>query len=463
MVESPRGSSRWVLLWLGWTLAVVLLAPLLATDRPLLFHGRDDTRGLAAWESLRQLERAGDFAGMDASLRILAEESAEAEPFLEAARQAPAARAAGVASLLETQPLWRAPVRWRSPALETLGAAERGLLLLVPLLLALPWLRRRRLPALGSVTLLVAAGLFWPSRSFAPAGEFKLALHEGRAQAEWLVWAAIPYSPLELKPAEAWAAPFGMPRTRAEGGLVATRSEVQALPGEAAPGSRARHWLGTDALGRDVLARLWHGARTSLVVGLFAALLASALGALIGAGVGWVGGWWDALFLRAVEVLACLPGLLVVLLVMSLVPVGSAGSLVWLVAVLVLFGWTHPARLVRAQALRVRELDYLRVAEGLGKSRLWILREHILPNAIDPALVGVGFLAASAILLESTVSFLGVGVSEPTPSLGALVASAIGSSWSVLFTGLALVALVLPWHALSEDLRRRLQQGDSAA
>jgi peptide/nickel transport system permease protein len=162
-------------------------------------------------------------------------------------------------------------------------------------------------------------------------------------------------------------------------------------------------------------------------------------------------------------VLACLPGLLVVLLVMSLVPVGSAGSLVWLVAVLVLFGWTHPARLVRAQALRVRELDYVRVAEGLGKSRLWILREHVLPNAIDPALVGVGFLAASAILLESTVSFLGVGVSEPTPSLGALVASAIGSSWSVLFTGLALVALVLPWHALSEELRRRLQQGESAA
>ena len=469
-----------VLAWLCWVHALALLAPLIATDRPLLFHGRDETRALVALDSLRALERAGDAAGMEASLGILARESAAGEDWQRATQLSGPERMAAVSALIgNAQPgqlpeNWQARVRWRSPAVEVLGNAERALLLFVPLLIVLPWLRwRMRSHAVLLITLVSAVLVFLPREPAAPAGEFKQALADGRVQAEFLAWAPIPYSPSELKPAEAW---LGVGSARTEpaspvadglefGGaeLLPLAAAVHALPGEPKPGSWRRHLLGTDGLGRDSAARVLHGARTSIVIGLLAALLASAIGAMLGAFAGLVGGFADAAILRVIEVLACMPGLLVVLLVMSLVPAGGTGSMLALLFVLVLFGWAQPARMVRAQALRVRELDFVRVAQGLGKSRGWILREHILPNTIDSALVGVGFLAVSSILLESTVSFLGVGIAEPTPSLGALVASAIGHGDAVLITGLALVLLVLPWHLLTEQLRARLQRGEPAA
>jgi peptide/nickel transport system permease protein len=465
-----------VLLWLGWLHALALLAPLIATDRPLWFLGSDTTRGRAAWASLEGLVQLGDAEGMQANLAILAQESADPAPIQQALELRGAARLALVRQLLAQAPSWQARVRACSPAFEVLGAVDRVLLLLVPWCLVLPWLftaQRRRAVWLASASTLGFALLcLLPRSAPAPAGEFKLALADGRARAQQLLFAPIPYSPLEIKAEEAWQPPGGGkahdPAADAGNGAGPEELRSQAftarvLPGEAAPGSWRRHLLGTDALGRDFAARLLHGTRVSLLVGLLAALLASAIGALAGAAAGGLGGRVDALFLRCAEVLACVPGLLVVLLVMSLAPVGSAGSLVWLIVVLVLFGWATPARMVRAQAQRVRASDYVLAARGLGFSRVAILWKHVLPNSLDPALVGAGFLAGSAILLESTVSFLGVGLSEPTPSLGALVASAVGRSWSIFFTGAMLVLILLPWHALTELLRGRLERGRDGA
>jgi peptide/nickel transport system permease protein len=469
MVESSSRRWRWILAWLGWLHALALLAPLIATDRPLFLIGSDATRGRAALESLSGLVGLGDAEGMQASLTILAQESADPAPIERAQQLAGAERIAAVQALVQSASAWRPRERWCSPAFESLDAWTRASLLLVPWCLLLPWIcsaQRRRAQRLAWAGSLLVGSLCWlPASPAAPAGEFKQALADGQAQARLVWFAPIPYSPLELKPAEAWRTPGyrAIEEPSSLGELQAQAAPVRVLPGEAPESSWRRHWLGTDALGRDFAARLLHGARVSLLVGLLAALLASAVGALAGAAAGLWGGWVDALCSACVEVLACIPGLLVVLLVMSFARVGSTGSMVWLVAVLVLFGWATPARMVRAQALRVRELDYVLAAQGLGCSRLQILLRHVLPNSIDSALVGVGFLAGSAMLLESTVSFLGVGIAEPVPSLGALVASAVGRGWSIVCTGAVLALVLLPWHALTDLLRARLESGREGA
>jgi|GEM_PF-1025590 len=469
MAEPSSRRWRWTLAWLGWLHALALLAPLIATDRPLFLIGSDATRGRAALESLAGLAALEDADGMQSSLAILAQESADPAPIERAQQLSGAERIEAVRALVESAGGWQPRERWCSPAFESLDAWTRASLLLLPWCLVLPWLcftQRRRahwLALCGS--LLVGALCLLPASPSAPAGEFKQALADGQARARLVWFAPIPYSPLELKPAEAWRAPGSGNAAvlLSLGELQAQAAPVRVLPGEAPEGSWRRHWLGTDALGRDYAARLLHGARISLLVGLLAAMLASAVGALAGAAAGLWGGWVDALCSACVEVLACIPGLLVVLLVMSFARVGSTGSMAWLVVVLVLFGWATPARMVRAQALRVRELDYVLAAQGLGFSRLQILLRHVLPNSIDSALVGFGFLAGSAILLESTVSFLGVGIAEPVPSLGALVASAVGRSWSIVCTGAVLALVLLPWHALTELLRARLESGRGGA
>lgn len=219
------------------------------------------------------------------------------------------------------------------------------------------------------------------------------------------------------------------------------------------------HWLGTDELGRDVLARLIHGARVSLTVGLFSMALCVLLGLLLGGLAGYYGGKTDAVISRLTEVMITFPTLFFVLAVLGLLRITS---LIPLVVVIGFTRWTDIARLVRAEVLKLKGLDFITASRALGLSDARILLRHLLPNALSPVLVAATFGVASAILIESALSFLGLGAPPPTASWGELLTQAHrylthpGAWWLAVFPGLCIAVTVLALNELGEALRRLL-------
>ncbi|MEO8502633.1 MAG: ABC transporter permease [Acidobacteriota bacterium] len=219
---------------------------------------------------------------------------------------------------------------------------------------------------------------------------------------------------------------------------------------------RARFPLGSDRLGRDVLARLLQGARVSLAVGLSAVLLGLILGLAVGAVAGGFGGWADGILMRSVDALLCFPQLVLVLAIAALI--GPSLALV----VLVLGGtaWMPIARLVRAEIVALKERDFVAAARAVGETRLRILLRHLLPNALTPALIAAALLVSDLILGEATLSFLGLGVQAPTPSWGAMIAEARDSLpvawWGAVFPGTALALTVMACNLVADGLRDRL-------
>lgn len=219
------------------------------------------------------------------------------------------------------------------------------------------------------------------------------------------------------------------------------------------------HWLGTDELGRDVLARLIHGARVSLTVGFFSVALCLLIGLLLGGLAGYYGGLTDAAISRLTELMITFPTLFFVLAVLGLLRVTS---LVPLVLVIGFTRWTEIARLVRAEVLKLKGLDFITATRALGLSDASILVRHLLPNALSPVLVAATFAVASAILIESALSFLGLGAPPPTASWGELLTQAHrylthpGAWWLAIFPGLCIAATVLALHELGEGLRALL-------
>jgi|SRR5579875_659600 len=201
-------------------------------------------------------------------------------------------------------------------------------------------------------------------------------------------------------------------------------------------GPSPQHWLGTDELGRDVLSRLLYGARISLAVGLIVQLLIVLIGVPVGALAGYYGGWLDTLLMRAVDVLYSLPDLLLVIVVMSTVraalhgggtPSGLAavdaafGGLLGVFVALALTSWLTVARLVRGQVLYYKTREFVEAARALGASTPRLLWGHLLPNTLAPVIVAATFGVPHAILLEASLSFLGLGVQAPLPSWGAMI------------------------------------------
>lgn len=219
------------------------------------------------------------------------------------------------------------------------------------------------------------------------------------------------------------------------------------------------HWLGTDELGRDVLARIIHGSRVSLIVGLFSVALYVLIGVGLGAWAGYRGGKVDLVIGRVIEIMMTFPTFFFVLCVMGLMRVTS----VWpLVVVIGLTRWTEVARLVRAEVLRLRTLEFVQASRALGASDWRILARHVLPHAMGPVIVAATFGVAGAILLESGLSFLGFGVPPPTASWGELLTQAHryvthpGAWWLTLFPGVALFATVVAFNVVGEGLRDAL-------
>jgi peptide/nickel transport system permease protein len=266
--------------------------------------------------------------------------------------------------------------------------------------------------------------------------------------------ALVGQSTASLRPRAEWLwqtpVPFGPNQT------LATSGDVRAGPPPWAPD--ARHLLGTDELGRDVLARVLHGARVSLLIALGAVLLASVVGVLLGGLAGARGGWVDLLLSRLMELMTTFP---TVFFLIALFAVLRTQSLAALVIVLGLTRWPELARLTRAEVLRVRGLDFVLVARAQGLSGARILFRHLLPNALGPVLVAATFNVAATLLLESGLSFLGLGVAPPTASWGELLTQAHrnlvhpGAWWLAVFPGAALASVVLCVNAVGEMMARR--------
>jgi peptide/nickel transport system permease protein len=212
-------------------------------------------------------------------------------------------------------------------------------------------------------------------------------------------------------------------------------------------GPSSTHPLGVDDIGRDVLARLLHGARTALEVGLGVAALAGVIGVLLGAAAGLGGRTADASVRRCIELFTCFPGLLAVLAVATLV----GGSTATIVVVLGAVAWTAFARIVRGELLSLREQPYVAAARDLGAGPLRLLFRHLAPPLRGPVLATAAFVAAEAILVEATLTFLGLGSGLGTVSWGALLdqgrAHAAEGAWHLwVFPGLAVAGTVITLH-----------------
>ncbi len=213
-------------------------------------------------------------------------------------------------------------------------------------------------------------------------------------------------------------------------------------------------WLGTDANGRDLFARLLHGTRISLSVGLVAVAISLIIGLFFGALAGFYAGWIDVAISRFIELVICFPVFFLIMLVLAVV---RDPGIFWIMLILGLTGWPRIARLVRGEFLKLRNLEFVAAARALGLPDREIMLRHILPNALGPVYVAVSFAVAGAVLLETGLSFLGIGVQPPTPSWGEALNQAANhievAWWLATFPGIAILLLVLAFNLVGDGLR----------
>jgi len=321
--------------------------------------------------------------------------------------------------------------RWSSPLIEHLTAADVCLMVaFITGLILLPIKRLRFVTRLGVFVGVIAAAAVLCFTLISPPQavtweQYRVLAAEG--QLESVVWAPIPYSPNDA--------------LRDEAGV---RHPL-------AP--QDPHWLGTDRFGPDILSQMIHATRIALAVGFIAESLSAVIGVIIGGLMGYFAGWVDLLGLRLVEVFSAIPRLF---LLLAFVAVFDR-NIYLIMAIIGVTGWTGYAYFTRAEFLRLRKQDYVQAAIATATPLRSILFKHMLPNGMAPVLVSAGFGVASAILYESTLSFLGLGVVDQ-PSWGDLLNQAVAAGggfywWLATFPGFAIFMTVFAFNLLGEAMR----------
>ncbi len=215
-----------------------------------------------------------------------------------------------------------------------------------------------------------------------------------------------------------------------------------------------QHLFGTDALGRDLLSRLIHGSRPSLLIGFVAQGIALVIGCGLGAIAGYYRGWTDMLISRVIEVFECFPTFFLIITIIAFLP---QPNLIAIMAVIGVTTWTSLARLVRGEFLKLRARSFTQAALAAGAGDYRVITKHIFPNTLGPILVSAAFGVASAILVEAALSFLGFGVPPPEPTWGSALSEAREAIdfawWLATFPGLAIFATITAYNLLGEALR----------
>lgn len=255
---------------------------------------------------------------------------------------------------------------------------------------------------------------------------------------------------------------------------AAIESALSLTGNEADLGSRflppsPAHYLGTDELGRDVFVRLLYGGQVSLLVAISAGLVAAFIGTAIGMAAGYAGGKWDALLMRLTDMLISLPAL-PLLIILSALDIGKLGlgefanapsaSLYKIIAIISLLSWTTVARLARARTLTLKEMDFVRAARALGMTGFKIVLRHIFPNLLGTVVVATALTAGNIILVESVLSFLGLGIQPPLPSWGNMLTNAQETIWEharlTVYPGAMIFVTVLAFNFLGDRLQQSL-------
>jgi peptide/nickel transport system permease protein len=220
-------------------------------------------------------------------------------------------------------------------------------------------------------------------------------------------------------------------------------------------GPSLSHYFGTDSLGRDVFSRMVYGTRISLSVGFIAVFISISIGVFLGAISGYYGRWVDTGIMRVVEVMYCFPTFFLIMMVIAFL----GPSIINVMVVIGLTSWPGLCRLVRAEFLTLRERDFVHAAKVQGANNLRVIFRHILPNAMGPVYVSATLSVGAAVLVESGLSFLGLGVQIPTPSWGNILASGKNyidyAWWLTFFPGMAILLTVLSFNLIGERLREK--------
>jgi ABC-type dipeptide/oligopeptide/nickel transport system permease subunit len=378
----------------------------------------------------------------------------------------------------------------RFPALEAVGRGELYVMLVWALVLLFPlwnravdrWLlhgererirRARRWKAAAIVLLPLLPLPLWGlgTELATQTSPWKAGLAKGDVQASTIIMPPVSFGLAEINDGEylrppTWSAtaeineagfyvhPSRAIKTSGGDTHVQPALPVEVRHGEPARNAALRHPLGTDSLGRDVLARMIWGGRVSLSVGLISTVFLVFIGIVIGALAGYFGGWTDLLLSRLIEIFQCFPVFFLILIVV----VFLGPDIVNVMVVLGVTRWTGVARLVRGEFLRLREQDFVVASEALGARKRRTIFRHILPNALGPVLVTATFSVATGILTESALSFLGFGVQQPVPSWGSLLIESRSPEhwWIQIFPGLIIFLTVVLYNLLGEGVRDAL-------